>query len=44
VLGPLHPIIFLAGADGFMIGNYLTRTGLEPQADLAMLSSLGLMP
>jgi len=41
-LGDLHPLIFLAGADGFMIGNYLTRTGLDPRDDLAMLSSLGL--
>jgi len=41
-LGALHPLIFLAGADGFMIGNYLTRTGLDPRDDLAMLEALGL--
>jgi len=41
-LGRLHPLIFMAGADGFMIGNYLTRTGLDPQEDLAMLADLGL--
>ena len=42
VLGDLHPFIFLAGANGFMIGNYLTRTGLDPVDDLAILASLGL--
>ena len=41
-LGVLHPLIFLAGADGFMIGNYLTRTGLDPNDDLALLKGLGL--
>lgn len=43
-LGAFHPFIFFAGADGFMIGNYLTRTGLDPQADLQMLRDLGLEP
>lgn len=43
-LGPLHPMIFLAGADGFMIGNYLTKTGLDPSEDLALLRSLRLEP
>ena len=42
VLGDLHPRIFHAGADGFMIGNYLTRTGLDPESDLRMLKELGL--
>ncbi len=41
-LGSLHPLIFSAGADGFMIGNYLTRTGLDPEQDLRMLRDLGL--
>lgn len=41
-LGNLHPRIFQAGADGFMIGNYLTRTGLDPASDLRMLEELGL--
>lgn len=43
-LGSLHPMIFFAGADGFMIGNYLTRTGLNPEDDLTMLHQLGLEP
>jgi biotin synthase len=43
-LGQLHPLIFLAGADGFMIGNYLTRNGLDPGQDLTLLDHLGLTP
>ncbi len=42
-LGRLHPLIFAAGADGFMIGNYLTRSGLAPEDDKAMLKDLGLI-
>ena len=38
----LHPLIFAAGADGFMIGNYLTTSGLDPNEDLAMIGDLGL--
>jgi biotin synthase len=41
-LGQLHPLVFLAGADGFMIGNYLTRTGLDPEDDLRMIRDLGM--
>jgi biotin synthase len=41
-LGQLHPLIFAAGADGFMIGNYLTTSGLDPEEDLKMLRDLGL--
>ena len=41
-LGQLHPLIFAAGADGFMIGNYLTTHGLDPAADLSMLRHLDL--
>jgi biotin synthase len=41
-LRSLHPLIFLAGADGFMIGNYLTTSGLDPADDLRMLKDLGL--
>jgi biotin synthase len=41
-LRQLHPLIFLAGADGFMIGNYLTVNGLDPSADLKMVQDLGL--
>ncbi|MGE5172328.1 MAG: biotin synthase BioB [Betaproteobacteria bacterium] len=41
-LGLLHPLIFTAGADGFMIGNYLTKSGLDPKEDLKMIFDLGL--
>jgi len=41
-LGRLHPLIFAAGADGFMIGNYLTTSGLDPDEDLKMVRDLGL--
>jgi biotin synthase len=41
-LGQLHPLVLAAGADGFMIGNYLTTSGLDPGEDLKMIHSLGL--
>lgn len=41
LLGQLHPFIFAAGADGFMIGNYLTMNGLDPEQDRKMLLDLG---
>lgn len=41
-LGRLHPFIFLAGADGFLIGNYLTTVGRDPEDDLATIRDLGL--
>lgn len=41
-LRELHPFIFASGANGMMIGNYLTKGGREPNKDLRMLSDLGL--
>jgi len=41
-LGELHPMILTAGADGFMIGNYLTMSGLDPAEDREMIYNLGL--
>lgn len=41
-LHDLHPLIFASGANGMMIGNYLTRSGREPHKDLQMLKDLGL--
>lgn len=41
-LRELHPYIFLAGADGLLIGNYLTTAGRNPQDDLQMIKDLGL--
>lgn len=44
VLGPLAPLMYLAGADATMIGNYLTTEGRQPADDLADLAALGLRP
>ncbi len=41
-LGELMPLIFAAGANGMMIGDYLTTKGREVKDDLKMLADLGL--
>ena len=41
-LRDLQSWMFLAGASGTMVGNYLTTTGRPPEQDLQMLSDLGL--
>jgi biotin synthase len=41
-LKDLHPFIFWAGANGIMIGNYLTTRGRDLQADLQMIKDLGM--
>ena len=41
-LRDLHPFIFWAGANGIMIGNYLTTHGRDYQADLQMIQDLKL--
>lgn len=41
-LGPLQEQIFAAGANGLMVGNYLTTQGESFAADLSMLQKLGL--
>jgi biotin synthase len=41
-LGDLQSWIFMAGASGMMIGNYLTTAGRDIQKDLRMISDLGL--
>ncbi len=43
-LRDLHPYIFPAGANGMLVGNYLTTPGRNPQDDLQMLRDLGLEP
>lgn len=43
-LGDLQSWIFLAGASGMMIGDYLTTRGREVSADLRMVKELGLVP
>jgi biotin synthase len=34
--------VFLAGADGFLIGNYLTTSGGNPAEDIQMIKDMGL--
>lgn len=41
-LGELHPMIFYAGANGLMTGDYLTTQGRSPELDRALVQSLGL--
>jgi biotin synthase len=41
-LRDLHPFIFWAGANGIMIGNYLTTQGRDYRADLQMIQDLKL--
>jgi biotin synthase len=41
-LRDLHPLVFLAGVNGIMIGNYLTTRGRDYQADLQMIRDLGM--
>ncbi len=40
-LGGRHPEIFRHGADGVMIGNYLTRMGRPPLEDIQMIKDMG---
>lgn len=41
-LGESHRLIFNFGADGMMVGNYLTMSGVDPKEDLRMLNDLSL--
>ncbi len=41
-LRDLNSYIFMAGADGLLIGNYLTTPGRNPEDDLRMIKDLGL--
>jgi biotin synthase len=43
-LRDLQPLIFAAGANGMMIGNYLTTPGRDPEEDRRMIADLGLKP
>ena len=43
-LRDLQCLIFAAGANGMMIGNYLTTMGRPPEEDLKMVKDLGLKP
>lgn len=41
-LRQLQPFIFMAGANGMMVGDYLTTTGRTKQDDLQLVSDLGM--
>jgi len=41
-LGPFQPLMFPAGANVTLIGNYLTSRGQAPEEDLQMIRKLGL--
>ncbi|MCM8782525.1 MAG: biotin synthase BioB [Candidatus Omnitrophica bacterium] len=41
-LRSMQCMIFFAGANGMMIGNYLTRPGQDPAVDLQMIQDMGL--
>ncbi|MFA4967071.1 MAG: biotin synthase BioB [Candidatus Margulisiibacteriota bacterium] len=41
-LGELQPLMFIAGANVTLIGDYLTTSGQAPEKDLKMIADLGL--
>ncbi len=41
-LGEFNSFIFLAGADGLLVGNYLTTSGRDFEDDLKLISQFGL--
>jgi biotin synthase len=43
-LGQLQSLMFMAGADSCIVGNYLTTTGRPAEEDLALIRDLGLQP
>ncbi len=43
-LGQLQSLMFMAGADSCIVGNYLTTAGRPAEEDLALIRDLGLVP
>lgn len=43
-LRTLQPLMYLAGANGAMTGNYLTTAGRDPATDVREILDLGLVP
>jgi len=43
-LRTLQPLMYLAGCNGTMIGNYLTTEGRDPGVDMQEILDLGLVP
>ncbi|MBI5426692.1 MAG: biotin synthase BioB [Nitrospinae bacterium] len=44
ILGQGQELLFSAGANGILGGNYLTTKGQDPKKDIAMIENLGLRP
>jgi biotin synthase len=44
VLGEFNSLVFAAGADGLITGNYLTALGRSPADDLKLIKLCGLVP
>jgi biotin synthase len=44
VLGEFNSLVFAAGADGMITGNYLTTFGRSPADDLKLIEICGLVP
>jgi biotin synthase len=42
VLGEFHSMVFLAGADGMITGDYLTTIGRNPEDDIRLIETYGL--
>ncbi len=42
-LGELNHLVFKAGADGLLIGDYLTKKGRPPEEDLRLIEEQGLV-
>jgi len=42
ILGEFNSMVFLAGADGMITGNYLTTLGRSPEDDLRLIEAYGL--
>ena len=43
-LGDLQCLALLAGANGLLLGNYLTTSGRYPKDDIRMIRDMGLIP
>lgn len=43
-LRTLQPLMYMAGCNGTMIGNYLTTEGRNPEVDIQEIKDLGLIP
>lgn len=41
-LGEFNSMVFMAGADGLLIGNYLTAEGRRPEEDMKLIEAYGL--